>query len=370
MMVPEPEVAESMNPDRDVQGVLEALMRQGAEVGLQVAVYYKGEQVVDAWAGVADEASRRPVDAETLFNMSSCGKGVAATCLHMLADRDVVRYATPVADYWPEFGAHGKGGITVAHVLSHRSGIPHTPPGYGPAMLVDWTAMCDAIANLEPEFEPGSKTAYQAVNYGFIVGEIIRRVDGRSIGTFLQDEIARPLGAPSLYFGVPRSEIGRVATIRDAEPGARRGDTPPPTVSGATFNRDDVRQAAIPSSGGIVNARSLARHYAALAQGGALDGVRLLSPERVRAAAELQTDQVDELYHAAIKRSLGYRLGDDTGPGAGPSAFGHVGNGMFAYADPERELAVALLRNSFAAPPRGTPTAGEQVMAVVKAQLG
>jgi CubicO group peptidase (beta-lactamase class C family) len=288
----------------------------------------------------------------------------------MLVDRDAVRYDAPVGDYWPEFGAHGKQAVSVAHVLSHRSGIPHTPPGYGPAMLVDWTAMCEGIAGLEPEFEPGSKTAYQAVNYGFIVGEIIRRVDGRTIGAFLQDEIAQPLGAPSLYFGVPPSELGRVATIRDAERGGRRGDTPPPTVSGATFNRDDVRQAAIPSSGGIVNARSLARHYAALAHGGALGGVRLLSPERVRAATELQTDQVDELYHAAIKRSLGYRLGDDTGPGAGPAAFGHVGNGMFAYADPERELGVALLRNATGAPPRGTPTAGDQVMAAVLADIG
>jgi CubicO group peptidase (beta-lactamase class C family) len=356
-----------MDPTHHVQSVLDDLVSIGSELGVQVAAYRAGELVVDAWAGVADVASQRRVDADTLFNMSSCGKGVAATCLHMLADRGVVDYETPVADYWPEFGVRGKRGITLRHVLSHRSGIPHTPAGYGVEMLVDWDAMCTGIANLEPEFEPGTRTAYQAVNYGFIVGEVIRRVDVRSIGDFLQAEIARPLGEPSLYFGVPRSELGRVATIGDAAPTARRSDTPPPTVTAATFNRDDVRQAAIPSSGGISNARALARHYAALAQGGALDGVRLLSAERVRAAVELQTDQVDELYKVAIKRSMGYRLGDDTGPGAGPAAFGHLGNGMFAYADPDRQMAVAFLRNSSASTPRGTLSPGQQVMAALNA---
>lgn len=143
-----------IDPNRDVQVVLDELVGRGAELGLQVAVYRAGELIVDAWAGVMDETSQRPVDGDTLFNMSSCGKGLAATCLHMLADRDLVRYDTPVADYWPEFGVRGKQGITVRHVLSHRSGIPHTPPGYGAAMLVDWDAMCDGIAKLEPEFEP------------------------------------------------------------------------------------------------------------------------------------------------------------------------------------------------------------------------
>src|SRR5205823_6348586 len=147
--------------------------------------------------GTAD----RPVDGQTLFNMSSCGKGVVATCLHLLADRGRVSYSTPVADYWPEFAAHGKARITVHHVLSHRSGIPHTPPGSDATMLVDWERMCAAIADLEPIFEPGTKTAYQAVNFGYILGEIIRRVDGRTIGDFLQAEIARPLGAESLFFG-------------------------------------------------------------------------------------------------------------------------------------------------------------------------
>jgi CubicO group peptidase (beta-lactamase class C family) len=350
-----------MDANQQVQSVLNELVEAGPELGLQAAAYVHGELVVDAWAGRMDETSGRAVDGQTLFNISSCGKGVAATCLHILADRGQVDYDSPVAKYWPAFAAGGKSAVTVRHVLSHRSGIPHTPPGYGPEMLVDWDRMCAGIANLEPIFEPGTKTAYQAVNFGFIVGEIIRRVDGRRIGDFLAQEIGEPLGADSLFFGVPAAALERVATLKEGPNAGGPANRPAPTVSAATFNRDDVRQAAIPSSGGIMNARSLARHYAVLAQGGTLDGVRLLSPERIRVASELQTDQVDELYHVAIKRSLGYRLGNDTGPGAGPHAFGHVGNGMFAYADSDQQFAIALLRNYVGPTPDGQQSAGQRV---------
>jgi CubicO group peptidase (beta-lactamase class C family) len=346
--------------------VLDQLIADGAEVGLQLAAYVRGELVVDTWAGLADPASGRPVDGETLFNVSSCGKGVAATCLHMLADRGQIDYDTPVAHYWPEFAAHGKAEVTVRHVLAHSSGIPHSPPGFGPELLVDWDRMCAAIADLQPIFEPGTKTAYQAVNYGFIVGELVRRVDGRTIGEFLRQEIGQPLGADSMFFGAPESELSRVATISGTAAPRARSDVPAPTVTPETFNRDDIRMAAIPSSGGIMSARALARHYALLAQGGTLDGVRLLSAERIRLATELQTDAVDELYKQAIKRSLGYRLGDDAGPGAGPAAFGHVGNGMFAYADPERQFAVAYLRNHAGA----TPELGARVVSAIEDALG
>jgi CubicO group peptidase (beta-lactamase class C family) len=348
-----------------VQAVLDRLVSDESEVGVQVAAYLNGRLVVDAWAGIADPARNRAVDGDTLFNVSSCGKGVAATCLHLLADRDQIDYDRPVADYWPEFAAHGKAKVSVRHVLAHRSGIPHSPPGYGPGLLVDWDRMCSAIADLEPIFEPGTKTAYQAVNFGFIVGELVRRIDGRSIGRFVREEIGQPVGADALFFGVPESELARVAVITGTAPPRARSDVPPPTVTPETFNRDDVRMAAIPSSGGIMTARALARHYALLAQGGALDGVRLLTPERIRLATELHTADVDELYKQPIKRSLGYRLGDDAGPGAGPSAFGHVGNGMFAYADPERQFAVAFLRNYAGA----APDVGVRVVSAIAAEF-
>src|SRR5262245_41336068 len=204
-----------MELNQRVQVVLDSLGADGRELGLQVAVYLQGELVVDCWAGVSDEASGRAVDADTLFNISSCGKGVAATCLHMLADRGKIDYETPVAAYWPEFATNGKGDVTVRHVMSHKSGIPYSPLGYGPELLVDWDRMCDAIAQLAPIFEPGTKTAYQAVNYGYIVGELVRRVDSRPIGQFVREEVGQPLGTDALFFGVPDSALGRVATLKD-----------------------------------------------------------------------------------------------------------------------------------------------------------
>jgi CubicO group peptidase (beta-lactamase class C family) len=201
-----------------------------------------------------------------------------------------------------------------------------------------------------------------------MVGEIIRRVDGRPIGQFLQEEIARPLGADALYFGVPDDALSRVATISEGSDAGRRRDTPAPVVNSATFNRDDVRKAAIPSSGGIMNARSLARHYACLAAGGELDGVRLLSSERIRFASALQTDAEDERYRVRVKRGLGYRLGSDAGAGGGPSALGHVGGG-YGYADPDRHFAIAFLRNYTGSSPAGQPAAGQAVYAAVAAAL-
>jgi CubicO group peptidase (beta-lactamase class C family) len=211
--------------------------------------------------------------------------------------------------------------VTVRHVLSHKAGVPNPPEGFDTAMMIDWDRTCAGIADLPLLFEPGTRTAYHNYTFGYIVGEIVRRVDGRPIARFLQEELSQPQGVDSLFFGVPASELERVATrVPDNE-----------------FNRNDVRQACIPSSGLITNARSLARHYALLD--------RLLPPERIALATQLQTDEMDELWHVRVKRGLGYRLGDDTGPGAGPRAFGHVGAAMFGYADPERHFAMAFVKN-------------------------
>jgi CubicO group peptidase (beta-lactamase class C family) len=304
-----------------VQQLLDQLVADGPELGLQVAAYLDGEPVVDAWAGYADPDRTRPIDGQTLFTASSTGKGPAASCVHLLAERGKIDYEAPVCSYWPEFGANGKDHVTVRHVLSHKAGVPNPPEGFDTAMMIDWDRTCAGIAALPLLFEPGTRTAYHNYTFGYIVGELVRRVDGRPLPRFLQDEVCQPQGVDSLFFGVPASELARVAT----------------RVPDNDFNRDDVRQACIPSSGLITNARSLARHYALLN--------RLLSPERIAIATELQTDEMDELWHVRVKRSLGYRLGDDTGPGAGPKAFGHVGAAMFGYSDPERRFAMAFVKN-------------------------
>ncbi|MBV8087760.1 MAG: beta-lactamase family protein [Chloroflexi bacterium] len=320
-------------------------MDPGPEIGLQVAAYLDGELVVDTWAGVADAASGRRVDGDTIFMVSATAQGVVATLMHLLAERGRLDYDAPVVCYWPEFGANGKADVLVRHVLAHTAGVPRVDQ-QTPELLLDWDAMCAAIAALPPMYPPGAHQAYHMFTFGYICGELIRRIDGRSVNAFLQDELCRSLEIEGLYFGVPDDQASRVATLADSPD--QRG-----AYGAAFFNRPEVVRASIPSMGGFATARAMARHYAMLANGGALDGVRLLSPQRLRVAAEVHAPPMDALYAMYGKRGLGYRLEEDAGPGAGPHAFGHIGGGAsFAYADPDRHFAVALTKNYLLPPAR------------------
>ena len=318
-----------------------------------------------------------PVDGDTLFMLSSTTKGVTATCAAVLADQGKLDYDRPMASYWPEFGAHGKDAVTVREVIAQRSGVPQTPVGYTPDWLSDWDRICRGVADLEPMFRPGERTSYASLTFGHMIGEVIRRIDGRPIGQFLQEEVAGPLGA-DVYLGVPDAALPRVAVLKDGPPAppeydARMVGEPAGSQVATVFNRREVQQAAIPGSGGIMSARGLARLYAMLANGGELDGVRILSPEAIRKATELQSYELDEVYRVRVRRALGYRLGSDCGPGAGPTAFGHVGGGgSFGYADPERKLGLAFAKNYFTYNTGGPPQrrAGQVVADAVFAALG
>ena len=367
------------DPNAAVRAVLEDLVAEGPEIGLQVAAYLDGKLVVDTWAGLADPATGRPVDGDTLFMLSSTTKGVTATCAHVLADKGKLDYDRPVAYYWPEFGAHGKDTVTVRDVLAQRSGVPQTPVGYTPEWLTDWDRMCRGIADLTPMFEPSIRTAYASLTFGHMVGEVIRRIDGRPIGRFLQEEISGPLGI-DVYLGVPDQALSRVAVLTDAPPAppeydARMVGEPAGSQVAEWFNQRAIQQSAIPGSGGIMSARGLARHYAMLANGGELDGVRILSPERIAVATEIQSFEWDEVYRIRVRRALGYRRERDCGPLAGPSAFGHVGGGgSFGYADPEHHFAIGFAKNYFTyntgggGPPQRR--AGQAVAEAVVSALG
>jgi CubicO group peptidase (beta-lactamase class C family) len=336
-----------------VRAALEALVADTPEVGLQAAAYLDGKLVIDAWAGMADEASGKPVDGDTLFMLSSTTKGVTATCMHACVEMHGLDYDMPIVKVWPEFGQHGKEGATLRMALDHQTGVPQTPVGYTPEWLPDWDRMCAGIAALEPMYPVGGRTAYASLNYGYINGEILRRVDGRSIARFLQDEICQPLGINGAYLGVPDSELHRSAVLIDAPPAPPEWDASLPGEPAGShvaevFNRREVLQASVPGSGGSFSARGLARHYAMLANWGELDGVRILPESRIRAGIELQTLEMDEIYHVRVRRALGWRRGKDTGPLASASAFGHVGGGgSFGYADPSRKLALAISKNYF-----------------------
>ena len=351
-----------------VQRCMQDLVERDIERGLQVAAYLDGALVVDAWAGVADPVGGRAVDGETLFTVWSIGKGVAATVIHLLAERGRLDYDAPVALYWPEFGTNGKEQITVRHVLTHTAGIPQIPDGVGPAELLDWQTMCRLVAGLTPLWLPGTATGYHAMTYGWLVGELARRIDGRPFSAIVQQEICDPLGISDLYFGIPDAVEPRVATLEapaaPAPPLDPSNDLSSRVVPAwrhpehAWANRPEVRRAGLPSSGAIANARSLARHYAALASG-ELDGIRLLSPERIRLATALLVEGDDLVFGGPVRRALGYHLGGPLSPmSERATAFGHAGaGGSIAFADPTYRFAFAITKNRMVDAAPGQDTA-------------
>jgi CubicO group peptidase (beta-lactamase class C family) len=338
---------------------------------LQVAAYVDGEPVLDTWAGTADEATGRPVDGDTLFLMFSATKGVTATAIHILVDRGQLDYEAPVARYWPEFGRHGKGGVTLRHALAHQAGIPQMPEGATPELMADWDAVCAAIADLTPLWEPGSRTQYHGMTFGWILGEVLRRVDGRTVREFVHQEIGQPIGAADLNVGIASSEEGRAARLR-AAPGTTT------TISAERWNRPEMHQAIVPAAGGMFNARSLARLYAVLAAGGELDGARLLPWERI-AAARVQQTRPEHAAEIGMAFGLGYRLGSPIYPewgllralGNDPRVFGHTGaGGSLGFADPERRFAFALTKNLLHPVVEGQVSTTRRIVDAVREAVG
>jgi CubicO group peptidase (beta-lactamase class C family) len=344
-----------------VQQAIDRLVESGTERGVQVAVYRDGEQVVDAVAGLADPAAGRPVDAGTVFYNYSVVKGATATIAHILAERGLFGYATPVAELWPDFAAHGKQGVTVRQVLDHTAGVPGIPLDTTVEDLCDWDKMCAAIADAELWWEPGTKVGYHAYTFGYIVGEVVRRATGKPISQVLAEEVAGPLGvAGELWFGMPASEQHRLAPLED-EPGAAEAAAqmmaslppdlpmfkagPPESFPNAAFgNRPDVLAADIPA-GGKTSARAIARMYAALL--GEVDGVRLLAPERLAEATAVSSSGLDEVFGMPTTWGLGYGIGGPAGDAQqSPTVFGLGGvGGSFACGDTASGVAWAVTKN-------------------------
>jgi CubicO group peptidase (beta-lactamase class C family) len=344
-----------------VQQTLDKLVESGAERGVQVAVYRGGEQVVDAVAGVADPASGRPVGAGTVFYNFSTVKGATTTVVHVLAERGLFGYDTRVADLWPEFAAHGKGAVTVRQVLNHTAGVPGVPPDTTVEDLCDWDGICAAVADAELWWEPGTKVGYHAYTFGYILGEVVRRVTGKPISQVLREEVSGPLGvADELWFGMPASEHHRLAPLED-EPGAAElaaqmlASMPPdlPMFRSAPMslfpsadfgNRSDTLAADIPA-GGKTSARAIARMYAALL--GQVDGVRLLTPERLAEATAVSSSGTDEVFGMPTTWGLGYGIGGPAGDAQNAATvfgLGGVG-GSFACGDTATGVAWAVTKN-------------------------
>ncbi len=332
-----------------IQQLLDHLVAEGVERGVQVAVYQNGELVVDAWAGAMD-VNGAPVDGDTLFPVFSVTKGFAATLVHILAERGVVDYDAPIAVVWPEFAAAGKGGITLRQALNHSAGLQNIPSGLKAEDLADWDRMCAVLAAEAPAFEPGTMASYHAITYSWLVGEVLRRADGRDFPTLLREEIASPLGLEHLYCGMPESVDKPVAVLDEPGVEAPEDDGKPAAIPAwvqplyVFMNRRDAQRACMPATSGVITARAIALHYAALLPGG-VDGVELLPPERVRLATEPQGLLRGNGEPAFW--GLGYQRHEHlTRPGGEQVAFGHNGyGGSSGWADPSRGLAVGITKN-------------------------
>lgn len=333
------------------------MVDSGTERGVQVAVYQHGRQVVDVVAGVADPATGRNVTAATPFYNFSICKAAASTIAHILVERGLFKYDTPVANLWPEFAAHGKHKVTVRHVLNHTAGVPGIPLDTTLEDLCDWDKMCAAIADQELWWEPGTKLGYHAYTFGYLVGEIARRATGKPISRLLKEEVSGPLGvADELYFGMPESEHHRLARLEDAPSNGEMPQEMPPDLpmfkaapmslypTAAFGNRADILAADIPA-GGKTSARAIARMYAAML--GEVDGVRLISPERLVEATTVSFSGVDAVFGMPTRWALGYSIGL---PGSAPEdsseVFGIGGiGGSFAYGNRRFGTAFAMTKN-------------------------
>lgn len=350
--------------------LLDALARsiELGEQGIQVAAYLNGQLILEASAGIADYRTGAPVRSDTLFNVFSVTKAVTATALHILADRGLIDYHERVATYWPEFAANGKDPIRVVDVLSHRAGIPWMPDGVTPVRQADWSWMVHAIEGMSPIAEPDTENCYHALVWGWIVGELVCRTDpaGRSFQQFVQDEILRPLGVTDVYLGLPASEDARRAWLEggdfpaNAPEDIRRGMPRAVYPGSAVYNCETGRRTVNPAAGIIGNARGVGRIFAMLANGGELDGVRILSPERVDAFATLRNgaDEPDRLMGVSVPvGSFGYWLGGEgmaSTPvvGTNPRIILHPGaGGSVSWAELDTGLAVSICHNRMHAGP-------------------
>lgn len=399
-----PRLDGSLHPDfAQVADVLRNILREFPG-GAGVCVYHRGEKVADIWGGVRNRAGD-PWQADTMSPSFSTTKGVAATLLHIYADRGRIDYDDRVADYWPEFAQAGKGRITVRQVLAHQSGLYHIRQMVDRAdRMLDWDYMVRAIERCAPIHEPGQRTGYHGLTFGYLVGELARRIGGKPFPELVQQEIVRPLGLDGMFVGAPREALPRAAQLLWARPGLIsptdevRNDPgerleeaavalrrtlrrvgldfgvlsaldalAPRGITSFDFSAHTTLQAAIPAANGLFTARSLARLYATLAGGGELDGVRLLSKRTLRRATQ---EQPRTRSRAVIPWDMRWRLGYHgvlTTAGLPRRAFGHFGfGGSGAFADPESELAVALIVNSG----MGTPFGDLRVLRIGGAALG
>ncbi|MEU8654630.1 serine hydrolase domain-containing protein [Streptomyces sp. NPDC048737] len=346
-----------------VRTAFEENFRERGELGAAVTVTVGGETVADLWGGWADRARTRAWERDTLVNVWSTSKGPTALCAHLLADRGLIDLDAPVAAYWPEFAAAGKEGVLVRHLLSHRAGLPGLREPHTLEQLYDWELTTARLAAMQPWWEPGTRSGYHALTYGFLVGEVVRRVTGLLPGAFLEREVTGPLGI-DFTIGLPEREAGRAAELVHPPAASSGGQAalfsrPAPAAVAALANppagaeeanTPAWRAAEIPAANGHGTARAVAALYGVLA-GGSPGGRRLLSPEAAERVREGQGSCRDLVLGAGLDQDteigLGLWLSGPNGSyGPNPRAFGHDGfGGSCGLADPEAGLSLGYVMN-------------------------
>ncbi|MCO1574233.1 beta-lactamase family protein [Crossiella sp. SN42] len=357
------------------------------EIGAACSVYVGGRPVVNLYGGLADRQANRLWRKDTVIQVASTTKGMTAICAHLLVQRGQLDLDAPVADYWPEFAVNGKEQVLVRWLLSHQAGLPIVDGPLTFQQACAWHPVIRALEAQQPLWRPGTEHVYHSVTYGFLVGELVRRITGKSLGTFFAEEVVRPLGL-SAWIGLPEKEEHRVARIENAAPftmpefidamikltgldrdtvtawitalwapgsvQARAGE-----LGGALDNTSDYpstrawRAAEFPAANGIADARSLARMYAATVS--RVDGVRLLNPATVRQATVVQTDRtpmhglpagLNIPADRSFYMSLGFFRASPVAPMLGPGSFGHPGSGgSIGFGDPDAGVGFGYVTN-------------------------
>jgi CubicO group peptidase (beta-lactamase class C family) len=386
------------------EGVRQAFERnfvEHAEVGAGFSLVHDGRQVVDLWGGVADVETGAPYRDDSLQLVFSTTKGATAICANLLAQRGELDVDAPVAEYWPEFARAGKADIPVRCLLCHQAGLPYIDASLTLDQVLAWEPPVEALAAMTPMWEPGTAHGYHAVTYGWLVGEVVRRITGSSLGTFFADEVAGPLGL-EFWIGLPDEQQDRVAPLTYR--GLRRADAAGPDADdepvdlvtrvqallgdaahtlvralGGTanlalsadgvFNRPDVRAAELPAANGVTNARSVARMYAGTI--GTVEGgpaAPLLTPEQVALASTCQTSGADRVLVFETTFGQGFMTSSPFSPFGGAGSFGHPGaGGSVGFADPENGIGFGYVMNRMLTNLAGDPRSRGLVTAVYDA---
>uniref|UniRef100_A0AAU3H4A8 Beta-lactamase family protein n=1 Tax=Streptomyces sp. NBC_01401 TaxID=2903854 RepID=A0AAU3H4A8_9ACTN len=371
------------------EAVRDAFVRnfeQRGERGAAVALYRHGRKVVDLWAGTRDVDGVEPWAVDTVQIVRSAGKGIAAAVPLLLHQRGQVDLDAPVGTYWPEFKANGKERVLVRHLLAHRAGLAALDATLTPDEAADGVTGPRAVAAQRPQWEPGADHGYHAQTYSWLVAELVRRVTGRTIGRWIAEEIARPLGL-DFWFGLPADEAHRIGRIGPVEPPPAEGSgalrmrpkrsvvdayADPASLTRRAFgaidpfpdeNAPDYRAAELPASNGVATARGLARCYAAMI--GQVDGQRLFAPATLTLARTEESAGPDRVLVVNTRFGLGYMLHGPAAPLLGPGSFGHPGRGgSLGFADPESGIALGYVTNGLQKGVTADPRAQALVRAV------